>query len=123
MVYQHEKLTFELNPSAGNDRRTLIIRRNQIMDESEIVSKMLLIFYRVNPSLDNLADAQLSGLSYGQSYKTEPKWILAVDSSEDKLQRIGISVPNKLLNKLITEMIDSGHRVIPIVSGISPYNH
>ncbi len=93
------------------------------MDDSEVVSKLLPIFYRVNPSLDNEAGIPLSGLSYRQTYKNGPKWILAVDSSEDKLQRIGISVPNKLLNNLITEMIDFGHRVIPVVSGISPYKH
>ncbi len=117
------KPTFELNIGVGSKGHRLFIAANQSYSKEELVSELTPIFKHVDPAFDNETDRLRSGSSYRPCVEAGPKWILSNPDKDGIHHRIGLRVPPKLFNTLITELLNHGYRVIPIVSDTSPFRH
>ncbi len=106
------KTTFMLKMESGNKDYKLVVAPHQSFSEEELVSK-------ITPLL-NEAGHHRGGLSYRQ-YDAAPKWILTKPDKDGIRHRKGLRVPKPLFNKFLTELINHGYRVIPIVSDKSPF--
>ena len=106
------KPAFVLGTRDDNGEYRLLIIKDQIIDEEELEYDLSPVFHRVNPSLNDITGNFLEGLSYNQSFKTGPKWIITEPDSDGVNHCIGISVHARLLDKLMTEMNRIGYRII-----------
>lgn len=110
------KLTFELKDRIENGHYWLMIGANQIYDEQELVSDLVPVFNRVDPSLDDQTGRLLNGQMYSRYFDSGPRWILTEPDSEGIRHRIGISVHPQFLDRLITELNSIGYQVTHNVS-------
>ena len=106
------KPNFVLGTREDNGKFRLLIIKNQIIDEEELENDLSPVFHRVNSSLNNITGNFFEGLSYNQSFKSGPKWILTEPDSDGVSHCIGISVHARLLKKLIVEMNHIGYRIV-----------
>ena len=106
------KPAFVLGTRTDNGEFRLLIIQDQIFDEEELEYDLSPVFHRVNPSLNDVTGYFFGGLSYNQSFKTGPKWILTEPDSDGVSHCIGISVHAQLLDKLIAEMKLIGYQIV-----------
>ncbi len=117
------KPTFELNIGIGSKGHRLFIAANQSYNEEHLVSELTPFFNHADPAFDNETGRLRSGACDRQCFEAGPTWILSNPDEDGIRHRIGLRVPPKLLNTLITELLNHGYRVIPIVSDTSPFKH
>lgn len=106
------KPNFVLGNREDNGEFRLLIIRDQIIDEEELEYDLSPVFHRVNPFLNDVTGNFFEGVSYNQSIKTSPKWILTEPDSDGVNHCIGISVHARLLDKLIAEMNLIGYQIV-----------
>ena len=117
------KPTFELNIGIGSKGHKLFIAANQFYDEEQLVSELTPILNHADSAFDNETGRLRSGSSDHRWFEYVPKWILSNPDKDGIRHRIGLHVPPKLFNTFITELLNHGYRVIPIVSDTSPFKH
>lgn len=117
------KPTFELNIGMGSKGHRLFIAANQSYSEELLVSELTRFLNHADAVLDNETGRLRSRSSSRQCFQSGLEWIFGKPDKDGIYHRIGLCVPPKLFNKLITELMNNEYRLIPVVSDTSPFRH